>query len=91
MPRVTARAPEKGPAGRYFVGGEKYGNATRWRAEALFFPEQPVDLQTMMRSGASDPELGALPRAAIGYKPRRHSMGRTASFEALGHMSNIGK
>jgi cyclic pyranopterin phosphate synthase len=39
------------------------------------FSNQTVDLKT---------------RAAIESKPRRHAMGRTASFEGLGHMSSIG-
>jgi cyclic pyranopterin phosphate synthase len=54
------------------------------------FSNQTVDLKTPMRSGASDADLEALMRAAIESKPRRHAMGRTASFEGLGHMSSIG-
>ncbi len=54
------------------------------------FSNQTVDLKALMRSGASDPELEALLRAAIESKPSRHAMGRTASFEELGHMSSIG-
>ncbi len=54
------------------------------------FSKQSVDLKMLMRSGGSDPELEALLKAAIGSKPGRHAMGRTDSFEELGHMSSIG-